>query len=300
MLNFITPLPNFNYTRGENLTIMVEVLRANEPVEGATVTCKSPRGRSFGLDEVGSGIYSRIYKVEYDDPIGTWSITCQAMKLENGRMMAGGNFLNVFLMPALLNVSVLKPEESMANWGEKIEFLVEVLYGDGRKVEGAVVSLNFDGTLIPLEEVEPGLYSAKQVAEKTGEFSLVVRAQDAYGNYGKAEKGLIVRVAPTSLLLKYWWLLLLASVPSVLIAFKLTKKEPKEVRIQKEIKKLEEELKRIEEMERTTQFEYFRRKIDEKAFRNLMEEYKMKSIECQVKIKNLKEELERVKRRKSE
>ncbi|MDI6799008.1 MAG: hypothetical protein QMD12_03405 [Candidatus Aenigmarchaeota archaeon] len=299
-LQFISPLPDMNYHRGENLTIKVRVTQ-EQPVTGATVTCKTPTGSIIRLDEIGNGIYSKEYEIKFEDPLGVWSMSCQAIKEEVGKLLLGGNFVNVIIASIKIGIEIIKPESETLTSGAVVEFFTRVFYPNNQPVREAIVTLIFQGETVPMSEKEAGVYSATYAVKDQGQFNATIKVRDLNGNTGEAEKSFVVKQDLMSWLLtflKYWWLTFFILLP--LFAFAAIKaKEPKEKKIEKEIKKYEKELRQIEDMQRVTQQEYFTRKIDEKTFKTMMEDFEKKSIEFQVKLRDLKKELEKLKLRKT-
>jgi flagellar protein FlaH len=66
--------------RGQTLTISVAVANSLGAVSGATVTANTPTSGQLTLPQVSStnGVYSIIYQVLMNDPLGSWTIVVQA------------------------------------------------------------------------------------------------------------------------------------------------------------------------------------------------------------------------------
>jgi len=297
-LRFINPVKDSTYKRGENMTIEVEVTRAEKSVSNATVTCRNPT-TSIKLEEIAPGIYSQGYQLGFEEPLGVWGISCQAIREEEGKVLAGGAFISIVIGSAEIKIGLMHPTTDVLTSGETVIFMVNATYPNNRFVRAASMILNFQEESVFLGETREGVYSGAHKVRDQGQFIATIQAKDLNGNEGKIEKTFIVKFSWFYFILGYWWLPLLGWIPVLPFVFKrLKEKLPEEQKIVKEIEKHKKELKQLEEMQRATQQEYFQRKIDEKTFKNMTEDFEKKTIEFQVRIRNLEVELERIKIKK--
>lgn len=294
-LKFLSPIQDSTYKRGETLKIEVEVTKANKSESGATVTCRLPNDFTIKLDEKISGIYSGNYNISFEDSVGAWSLVCQAIKEEMGKIYAGGSFISIIVEPTTIELNLISPQKANLTSGETVFFTVEAYYPNGKYVKGATVKLVFQGETILLAETQEGNYTTQFKVKEEGQFIARISAKDASGNEGEIEKTFIVESAKVSVFSNYWWLSLFSfSIPFYFLYKHFKGKISEEEKIKKEIENYKKELEHIEEMQKVTQQEYFQRKIEEEAFKRMMEDFEKKTIEIQVKIKDLESRLEKI------
>jgi len=298
-LEFIEPTKGYSYERGESFDIRVGVMRGDESVKGASVTCKNPLGTIIELKESGGGVYSEIYNISFKDPLGINSITCEVKKEEDGDILRGGSFTNILINSTKLEIKILSPNITTLNSRESILFVVEAKYPSGELVKGGSITLNFQGETLAFGETKDGIYTTTIRPKDKGEFLARVSAKDGYGNEIESDKEFLVKFSWFYFVLDFWWLPFLGWLPLTFVGFKYFREGvPKDVRIRREIAKYKKELRQVEKMQAITQNEYFQRKIDELSFKRMMEDLEQKVIELQVKINDLDTELERIKVKK--
>ncbi|MEM7825435.1 MAG: hypothetical protein QW412_01070 [Candidatus Aenigmatarchaeota archaeon] len=297
-LAFLSPTQDSTYKRGETLIIEVNLTKANKPESGASVTCKLPNGLTIKLNEKSQGIYSRSYNISFDDSLGTWSLVCQGIKEEMGKIYTGGSFINIIIEPTKIELNLISPQKTNFTLGETVIFIVEAYYPNGEHVKGATVKLTFQGETVFLAETQEGNYTTQFEIKQEGKFIARILAEDASGNEGEMEKTFMVESNSVSILSSYWWLSLFLPLIFPFIYLFLKRKFSEELKIEKEIKNYKKELEHIEEMQKATQQEYFHRKIEEEAFKRMMEDFEKKTVEVQVRIKELEAKLEELKSKK--
>jgi hypothetical protein len=297
-LRFISPLQDSLYKRGENLNIEVEVKKGESLVSNATVTCKIPAGFSIRLNETTPGIYFGTYLISFNDPLGTYSLVCQAIKEEKDKILSGGSFINIVIEPARINLKLVSPPTTTLTSEDIILFTVEATYPNGEKVKGATVTLIFQGETISLNEASSGNYTCSFKVKGEGQSVARILAKDINDNEGELETTFIIE-AKFNFFSSYWWLSIFSLPIPFYFAFKyLRGRISEEVKIKNEIEKYKKEIKYLEEMQKATQLEYFQRKIDESNFKRMMEDFEKRIIECQVKIKDLETRLQQLKAKK--
>ncbi|RLG18039.1 hypothetical protein DRN63_02075, partial [Nanoarchaeota archaeon] len=186
-VTFYSPPSGFEYKRGDNVTISVSVTFKNQPVSGAKVNFRDPRGNLIELQETSPGVYTYVYYISMVDPIGDWRIGVAASKVIDGKYMGGGNFVVVKILPLELNVKVISPTTFEYKTGDTITLKVMVTYSNGEPVSGALIkAVTPSKKEIGFVEKEPGVYEAVyQVGEgDIGVLSLRISAEDKYGNLG--------------------------------------------------------------------------------------------------------------------
>ena len=288
-INFLNPMPNTSYTKGDRILIQLEVRKEDMLIDNAIVNCRNPSGSTLPLEESGSGLYSEYYDLKFTDPTGIWSITCDAIKVEEGKTMYGGSFTNVKINPVNLKIDLINPKGNELKYGGKTNFTVYLTYPNNEPVSSAIVSLNFQGQNMVLSEIGMGIYRAFLQSEDTGRFNVNVSAKDLNENTGNLEKTFTVKATMLGFLYVNWFVLPLSlgSLVSLIYTFRFFR-----MRVPAQINDLEKKLHQIDEMRITAEKEYFMRKIDEKTFKNLMENYKQKKLESQVMLAELRKKLE--------
>jgi hypothetical protein len=288
-VNFLSPSANTAYKKGDRTSIQIEVIREGSMISNALVNCKSPTSSVFQLSDAGNGMYSGYYDIRYIDPSGVWSITCEVQKIEEGKTMYGGSFINVNLAPANLKIDLIDPKDNNLDYGKKTDFIVNLTYPNDEPVSSATVLLKFQGQSIVLSEMEKGIYKTNIQTKNAGIINASLNAKDINENNGNLEKTFEIKATMLGFLYINWYVLPLSigSLISVLFSFKYYS-----MRVPNQINNLEKKIQQINEMRVSTEKEYFMRKIDEKTFKNLMENYKQKKLECQVMLSELRKKVE--------
>jgi len=288
-VNFLSPSANITYKKGDRTSIQVEVRREDSMISNALVNCKSPTSSVFQLSESGNGMYSGYYDIRFIDPSGVWSITCEVQKIEEGKTLYGGSFINVKIDPANLKIDLISPKSNNLDYGKKTDFIVNLTYPDNEPVSSAMVLLKFQGQSIVLSEMERGIYKTSVQTKSVGIINASLNAKDINENTGNLEKAFVIKATLLGFLYINWYVLPLSigSLISTLFSFKYYS-----MRVPNKINNLEKKIQQIDEMRVSTEKEYFMRKIDEKTFKNLMENYKQNKLECQVILNELRRESE--------
>src|SRR5438445_1398367 len=130
----LSPSAGMVFNRGETATITAAVSSAGSPVSGASVTVNSPTGAGIILAETSTlGTYSAQYSVLSADPLGTWSMSVQALK--SGQVASGSVSVSI---SGALRVAVLTPLASAKfNIGEVVTVKASVAFQDNSPVSGS-------------------------------------------------------------------------------------------------------------------------------------------------------------------
>ncbi len=137
------------FNRGETATVTASVTSGGSPVSGATVTATNPTGGQIALSPTSTtGTYSGQYVVQATDPVGTWTISVQAVS--GGQAASASTTASI---SGSLIVSVVSPATgSVFNIGEAATVKATVTYHDGAPVPStATVSfVSPTGTAVPM------------------------------------------------------------------------------------------------------------------------------------------------------
>jgi hypothetical protein len=287
-INFLNPISNTSYTKGDRTLIQLEVRKEGILIDDAIVNCRNPSGSILPIKESGLGLYSEYYDIKFNDPTGIWSIACDVMKLEGGKTMYGGSFTNVMINPANIKIDLINPKLNELNYGKDTNFTINLTYPNNEPVLSAMGSLSFQGQNLVLLEIGMGVYRTSLQAKNTGRFNVNISAKDLNENTGNLEKTFTVKATMLGFLYINWFVLPLSlgSLVSLIYTFRFFR-----MRVPAQINNLEKRLHQINEMRITAEKEYFMRKIDEKTFKNLMENYKQKKLESQVMLAELRKKL---------
>jgi hypothetical protein len=288
----MSPTSNIIYSKGDTALIQAEIRREDTLIDNAIVNCKSPSGSIFQLKEISQGLYSEYYNIKFTDPTGIWSITCEVQKIEEGKTFYGGSFVNVKIDPAILKIDLINPKENELKYGEKADFIVNLTYPNNEPVSSATVLLNFQGQNLALLDVGKGIYKTAIQTKNVGRFNVTINANDLNDNRANLEKTFTVKATLLGFLYINWYIipLSLGCIISVLYTFRYYS-----MRVPNQIKECEKKLGQIKDEMRSTQIEYFNRKIDEKTFGNTMEKLNQKKIEYQVRLRKLYSALGQIK-----
>lgn len=320
-VELITPASNERFYRENNLTIKLRVTKNETPINDAKVFCKLafPGSVSAGItielfpvgefftdtykitenDIKKGGVYYSDYQIGRGDPTQVWVIKCVAQKAEE----QGGVSRPVRVVNSLILIDFLSPTEAAVDNGAKLNVVARAYYQDGNPVKNAVVLLqDSDGRLAKMDKLsDSGVYEFKNydTTSNNNYLSLTVSAGDDVGNAGK--KSIVLRIVKNSLpemVYRLWWtfpmvitIILLTIYLEKQMELSYTENVSRPKKLKSQIIELEEDKQNITESRASVEENYYKRKIDEKTFRRMMEDYEQKSIEIDIKIKRLKEEL---------
>lgn len=149
------------YSRGDKITITVDVTSNNTPVGNADVRVRDPRGNVHILEEVVQGTYSTTYTIGWDEPEGVVGFHVYADKIEGDKQYSGDVefFINIKKVP--INIDIIEPSISSFKVGETMPIKVRVYYPDGTPVEqNFIVAMVGDDKVILAQKL-PGVYEGE-------------------------------------------------------------------------------------------------------------------------------------------
>jgi hypothetical protein len=310
-IDFISPSPGNKYKKGESVGIRVKVLSGSDPLEGADVKCLNPLfEENIILNDAGNGIYEGDYLISNNAPDDLWVLTCVAKTMEG---FFGSKSVNIYVMKLELNLERISPSQTNFQPGDTADFLIKIQYPDGTSFSNATVYLKSGGQIVYLSETnEPGVYEGSYGISGQGIVSFDVYAEDQFGNTGSFP-GEIVLTAGFSPISLYWLVLpfviavmLLTGVVwkrgrGQIIKKEIIIKEPskpmkidKKTDLKEKIADLERKIGNIEKSKYEVEQEYYQRKVDEKTFNKMVQNYEQERIRLNVEVKSLKKELARL------
>jgi hypothetical protein len=284
--SFTSPGPGAKPARGENVTISVLL------AENAEVSANSPTGEKISMQRI-PGVYSAMYRIKWDDPLGKWSISVEAENIQENKV--GGNWINVEIQKAALKIKLLSPTRSRFEVGENVEVRVEVLYPDGSPVENAEnVTVNTPiGEILNLAHEGFGIYSTTYAlsSQDIGSWSMSVTASDPYGNSGTLSRKIdVVAVVPPGFLAKYWW----AILPTIVAIGFASTYVARQGMYARKLKSIQAEMKEIPRLKREAAIKYFRDgTISRSAYDGLIRRYDTRMDTLKKMEKALKAKIKR-------
>ncbi len=307
-VTFISPLPESRFRKGDSVSIRIEATQGGEPLEGAEVRCMNPLlEEGIFLKQQGGGVYEGDYTITRESPSGMWVLTCVA-STQDGYF--GRKSLNVYITPLDVRLHTISPSKMIFQPGEVADISIALEYPDGRAFENATVYLAIGSERVYLEESGEGVYGGEYEMKSQGVFTFDVYAEDRFGNQGTfpGEIVLTAGFSPVSL----YWLVLPFAIAVLLLAGAawkvglgrgrvireevvarepVKKKVDRKEEIRKRIGELERKLKNIEKSKDVVEQEYYDRKVDEKTFNRMVQNFEQEIIAVNVEIEELKKEL---------
>ncbi|MCK4497436.1 MAG: hypothetical protein KAU24_04515, partial [Candidatus Aenigmarchaeota archaeon] len=305
-IDFLSPEPGSKYKKGDSVKIRTKISYGDDPLEGAEVLCINPMfEESIELSEVGNGVYDGDYLIGKEAPLGLWILTCVAKTPDE---YFGRKSVNVYITPLELKLTRISPSQTNFQPGDVVNILLKLTYPDNKPLENATVYLKVGNQIIYLNETsEPGVYEVDYNLEDQGVFTFDVHAEDQFGNERLFPGEIILTAgfAPFSLL----WFVLPFVIAVMLLAGVVWKRGRKEVIIKEEpakpkvdrktevknkIAELDRKINNIEKAKEEVEKEYYERKIDEKTFNRMVQNYEQEKIRLNVERDDLKKELEKL------
>ena len=307
-VNFLSPLKEKIFRRGEFVPITIEVKNINEFIEGASVIVYVPSGESIILKEIGEGKYSGNYVIKSNDPIDNWFLKAEVEKQIGNFTRVGGASIPLIVNPTEIKFNVLSPSSDVIYTNSRLKIKTKLTYSDGSLFKiGNLNAILSNGEVVPLLEVSDGIYQGSHFIETkdVGALNVKIIAEDLNGNVGNLNSVFFVKKRSfignvlaliLDIIKQYLWAILAFLIAAVLIYrpnFEISW-------IKRNIQKSIEEQKNLKAMQIETEKKYYKEgKITKKEFRNLIEKYEerlMKAKENEkVYKKELIEKLERLK-----
>lgn len=311
-VNFLSPLKEKTFRRGEIIPITIEVKDIDEFVKGASVIIYAPSGDSITLNEIGEGKYSGGYLIKPNDLIDNWLLKAEVKKQIREITKAGGANIPIAVSPAEIKFNILSPSSDVAYTNSRIKIKIKLTYPDGSLVKGADLNavLSDKGETITLLEVSDGIYEGSRFvgAKEAGTLMLKISAKDINNNFGVLNQEVFVRKRSLvgnvlaffqDAARQYWWAIL-----TFLIAAALIYKPGFEISwIKGKIQKSAEEQKNLKAMQIETEKKYYKEgTITKKEFRDIMEKYEERMVKAKenekIYNKKLAEKIDEIKKKR--
>jgi hypothetical protein len=292
-VQILSPVAGLSYSRGSNIDISVKVTEGGANVENAEVSLNTPVGGKITLNETLPGTYTGRYTLRWDDPAGTWSISVEGKKTIDNTFKAGGNYINIQIEPATLQITLLSPTERKFEVGQSVKVSAEVSYPDGTLIEDVIVGATTPaGENLILAYESPGIYGTNYVIteQDVGTWILEVSAADLNGNSGSKKSAIsIVPMGTIGIFAAYWWAVL-SGIVAIGVASAFVARR---VRLSSRLKKIEKEKREIPKLKKEADIKYFkegaisRDTYDEliKKYDTRLEELRREELVLQAKVK---------------
>lgn len=310
-VNFLSPLKEKTFKRGEVVPITIEVKDINEFVNEASVIVYSPSGDSITLNEVGDGKYFGNYIIKPDDLMGNWFLVAEVKKHVGTFVRVGGANIPIIVGPTEIKFNILSPVSDVVYTNSRLKIKVKLTYPDGSLVKGADLNavLSDSNEAIPLLEISDGIYEGSHFigTEFVGTSDFKISADDINKNFGTLSQVIFVRKRSFvgnilafigDIAKQYWWAIVTFLVAAFLIYWPTLDVSW----IKRKIRKSTDEKKNIKEMQIETEKKYYKEgRITKKEFRHIMEEYEERLTKAKenekIYKKGLIEKLEKIRKK---
>ncbi len=269
------------FSRGQAVTVMVQITENNTKISGANVVLIVPSGDNVHLAEGSLGVYSVAYTLPLDTPTGEWDMSVIGEKTTDGVFKAGASLtMIVSIAPATLSLTLNSPPPTKREFeaGETVKIEVQARYIDGSPVnEGIIVVNKPRGENLTLTAEGGGIYGATYIIGdgEVGTWNIQISAVDAYGNSSSmaAAWTVIVPPGPFTYVIRYWPVVL-AAVLGLVVASAFVAQGRLRTRRLGTIKREKQE---IERLRKEAALEYFKKgAISRETYDNLTKEYATK------------------------
>ena len=300
IVNFMSPLMNSNFKRGDSIPISVEVRERDNLVENATVNLLSLKGDKFIFKEVDNGVYSINYIVGNDDTLGDVRLKVEAVKkIKEGFLKTGGESLPIIILPAEINFNLDSPSRDVVYTNSKLKYLIKLTYSDGSLVRGANINIKIsNGNSLSLLEIDNGVYSGEYFVSDNdiGTLTSEIKVSDSNGNIGSFDvvtyvrkRGVVGNLLASfyeNIIVRFWWAFVIC-----IIVLTIYFKPILELRyLKSSISHIGKEQKGIISMQIEAEKNYYKKGvISREDFSHIIQEYRRRSAD--LKEKELKERL---------
>ena len=307
IVNFMSPLMNSNFKRGDSIPISVEVRERDNLVENATVNLLSLKGDKFIFKEVDNGVYSINYIVGNDDTLGDVRLKVEAVKkIKEGFLKMGGESLPIIILPAEINFNLDSPSRDVVYTNSKLKYLIKLTYSDGSLVRGANINIKIsNGNSLSLLEIANGVYSGEYFVSDNdiGTLTSEIKVSDSNGNIGSFDvvtyvrkRGVVGNLLASfyeNIIVRFWWAFVIC-----IIVLTIYFKPILELRyLKSSISHIGKEQKGIISMQIEAEKNYYKKGvISRDDFMRIIQEYRRRLADLKEKEKELKERLNSLKR----
>lgn len=281
-VNFLSPLKEKSFRRGEIIPITIEVKENNEFVKGASAIVYTPLDEKIILKETADGKYSGNYVIKPNDPIDNWFLKTEIKNTIGDSTKVGGASIPIIVGPTEIKFNVLSPVLDTLYTNSRLKIKIELTYPDESLVKGANLNaILSNGKTIPLLETSDGIYECSYFIETKdiGALNMKIEAEDINNNFGNLDKTIFIQKRSfigniltfiQEIIRQYWW-----AIFAFLIAAALIYKPSFEILwIKRKIQKSIEEQKNIKAMQKNAEGKYYKKgELTKKEFKDIMEKY---------------------------
>jgi len=178
-----TNMESDTYYRGENVFIWISLNDEDgNPLSGQNVYFTDPNGNLILMNDNSDGTYSYTYHINYNDPLGTWTVE---FFQDNAKL----NEVNLTILPINLAIIFNQPSQGDEfNRGETIPIDVSITYPDGTDVDTGSVNATINGDVVTLTNPNNdsewvGSYTIPSSTPE-GSLSIDINADDGFDNTG--------------------------------------------------------------------------------------------------------------------
>jgi len=264
-IDFLSPVKGTSYSRGESVPITIEVSEEGKVVKAAKVIFKTPNGKNLNMTESEDGIYSANYKINFNDPIGLWTLSVQAIRKIAEKTRAGASKIPLQITQSRISIEVIEPVIDNAFTGQKLDYRIKATYPNGDEVTQADLSLILsNGDSVEFKEIEKGVYVTKYlIGKEDGVLSAKIVAKELEGDLVQEPIIVIVKkrtlfeyylaYAYNNFLRPYWWIILSSLMFIFVVTWPLTKRKYYKFRINRAKK----QMRNISKTKIETEKDYF-------------------------------------------
>jgi len=295
----LSPLPGQVFKRGDEVSFTVSIIENEIKIRGATVTMQPPDGTKIFLSEISPGIYSKSYRLNMNSQLGNWSVYISGSTGENEMFKAGFSYIPIKVEPTELSLEIVEPIVRSFETGEKITFIVKLLYLDGSPVEEGIVSaMKNDGNTLNFKKSGTGLYTAVYtVTDKDlGYLNMQLSATDVYGNLGVV-KGTNFEIIPmqfSSYFVRYWWLTAMMLLGLSIALWYVSRDVSRIVRL----RNFKREVIELSRLKKDKAAEYFLRgSISRETYDHLVQEYESKLAKLEKQRHTIEKKIQKKKKK---
>ena len=287
-VDFMSPLIDSSFRRGDIMPITVKVSEKNELVSNATVVLLSTQQEIIKLKDLQNGLYTTNYIIKNNDPLGQLRLRIQATKnIEGGAIKSGGDSISINVLPLAMNINLLSPLTNIIYTNFRLDLISKLNYNNGDPVIGADVEAELsNGNKIKLFERNDGVYYGDYYVSDNdiGTLDANIIAKDANENSGALNSifyvkkrsyiGSIIFYIYDNIIIKFWWAFL-----AILISTIIFYKDIWEIRyLNYNFYRIKKEQNKIKGMQMDTEKRYYKEgSITKDEFKKLMEQYEQRS-----------------------
>lgn len=298
-VNFLSPLKDKTYRRGDTIPVSIEVKDTSKNlIENAEVVIYTTKNEKISLEETQEkGVYSGNYIIEKDSELRKWFLKSEVSKTEGSFTKFGGASIPITIGSTEINFNLKSPDNDLVFTNSRLKIKTELTYSDGSLVKGAKPrAILSNGEIIELAEKKDGFYEGDYFinVDDAGTLKVKIEAEDINGNLGVLEKSFVVRKRSFignvfgslyDVLSRYLWAVLIF----VLFLGYMCKPFTETKILLWKINKLKKDANNIKIAQKDIEKKYYEQgAISKKEFDNLESSYETKLENKEEKVKELR------------